>query len=281
MILLNYLVVFIFGTIIGSFLNVVIDRLPQKESLIKRRSHCEHCRRNLEWYDLIPIVSYLLLRGRCRYCKKTISKYYILVEFLTGCVFVLVTYLLVGQDIARFADVRYLLAIGYYLFILSALISIFFIDLKYGIIPFRIVFTTLLVALAWYIIFPFLQLAPVDIGYLMEDNNYFLPSVLSAVGIFGFFLMLFLITRGRGLGFGDVVYVFLMGFLLGFPRIVLGIYIAFLTGAFCSIILVMLRKKSIKGGTIPFGPFLTLGTAISLLWGHMLIDKIMLYLVAR
>jgi prepilin signal peptidase PulO-like enzyme (type II secretory pathway) len=95
--------------------------------------------------------------------------------------------------------------------------------------------------------------------------------------VFLFFLLLFILTKGRGLGFGDVVYVFLMGLLLGFPKIILGLYIAFLSGAVISLILVIQRRKNLKGGTITFGPFLVGGTIISMLWGNTIIDKVMLY----
>src|SRR5260370_139880 len=128
MVLPVYLSFFIIGTIIGSFLNVVIDRLPKKESLIHTRSHCEHCRRALQWFDLIPIFSYLLLRGKCRYCRGTISKYYMFVEALTGICFVLVAFTLFGQDTSRLSDIRYMITAGYYLWIISSLIAIFFID---------------------------------------------------------------------------------------------------------------------------------------------------------
>src|SRR3954471_7451274 len=86
-----YVLVFIFGTAIGSFLNVVIDRVPRNESLIKSRSHCEHCRRTLSWVDLVPIASYLVLRGKCRYCHVHIGYYYPIVEGLTGLLFIIAT----------------------------------------------------------------------------------------------------------------------------------------------------------------------------------------------
>lgn len=106
-----------------------------------------------------------------------------------------------------------------------------------------------------------------------------LNYLLSAIASFFGFLFLFLITRGRGIGFGDVVYAFLMGLILGYPKIILGFYIAFISGAVISLILVGLKKKNMKGGSIPFGPFLVSGTIISLFWGNFVLGMILPYLL--
>jgi leader peptidase (prepilin peptidase) / N-methyltransferase len=150
----------------------------------------------------------------------------------------------------------------FYLFIISNLVSIFFIDLKHGIIPFSLVLSGVLVTFL----------------YLILNNLYFIPNILSAFGAFLFFLLLFLVTRGRGMGFGDVVYVFFMGLLLGFPQIVVGLYLAFVSGAVISLLLVWLRLKKLKGGIIPFGPFLVFGTIVALFLGNNIIDFAMTYL---
>lgn len=281
MVLLVYLLIFVLGIVIGSFLNVVIDRLPRGESLVKRRSHCEHCNKQLAWFDLIPLVSYILLHGRCRHCKKVISKYYITVEFLTGISFVLTIFTIIGQNIDLLAEGRFLITAGYILFVVSTLIAIFFIDYKYGIIPFKVVFAAVIVTCVWFFLLPFLHFTSRELGFLILEKNYFINYLASGLCAFAFFLFLFLITKGRGLGFGDVVYVFFMGFILGFPKVILALYIAFLTGAVGSLILVMIGRKKIRGGTIPFGPFLTFGTLISLLWGQFLLDKIWLFLLSR
>lgn len=263
--LLFFLFVFFIGTIIGSFLTVVVDRLPKNESIIQGRSHCDHCRRTLTAIDLIPLVSYVSLGGKCRYCKHKLSYFYPLIESITGLLFVVVAYILVGTNGALFLDdIRYGVAALYFLLIVCSLILIFFIDLRYGLIPFKIVLFALFVTFLWYAF-------SLPSGYL--------NPFLSGLGAFAFFLVLFLITKGKGMGFGDVTYVFFMGFVLGFPKIILALYIAFLTGAAVSVVLLILKQKKLHGGTVPFGPFLVLGTFISLFWGQPLLDFVIGYLL--
>jgi prepilin signal peptidase PulO-like enzyme (type II secretory pathway) len=156
----------------------------------------------------------------------------------------------------------YVAALVYLLAIISSLIVVFFIDLKYGIIPFNVIGVAIAIVTFWYL-------------FSGAEISSFL---LSALGVFVCFLLLFLVTRGRGIGFGDVIFSFLMGYILGFPKIILGVYIAFLTGAFFSLILIVLNKKKYRGGTIPFGPFLVSGTIISLFWGETIIKTFLLYL---
>ena len=259
MMILFYLLLFILGAAVGSFLGVVVDRIAGRESVWKGRSHCDHCRHHLGVFDLIPIVSFFLLGRKCRYCHKKLSWFYPLIEFCTGLVFVIISYVVVGTSLLLFAQIPYLLLVLYYVVMSSSLIVIFFTDLRYGIIPFKAVAVAFAVTILWYFI---LFVLPITSAYMMEiigiDLN--LVSILfSAIGAGGFFFLLFAITRGRGMGFGDVIYAFLMGFTLGFPRVLLGLYIAFVTGALVALLLVVLKKKKLKGGTIPFGPLLVGG----------------------
>lgn len=277
---LVYLYVFILGTIIGSFLNVVVDRMPKEESLVKTRSHCDHCQHKLAWFDLVPLFSYFSLRGRCRYCKVSLSFYYPLVEIITGLLFMLVVFFVFGLHPLFFiTDIRLILAAVYFFCIVGALTIIFFVDLKYGIIPFTVVGFALVLSIIWYLLFPYLNFAPTELSFVALRSEYLLNYFLSGLGAFLFFLALFLGTKGRGLGFGDVVFAFLMGFLLGFPKIILAFYIAFLAGAFISLILILVGRKKLKKSSIPFGPFLVLGTIISLFWGQPLIIQILLWLL--
>jgi prepilin signal peptidase PulO-like enzyme (type II secretory pathway) len=263
--LLFYIYTFFIGTIIGSFLTVIIDRLPRGESIIEGRSHCDHCRRTLNALDLVPVFSYVFLGGKCRYCKKRLSLYYPIIELITGAAFVLVGYILVGMHTNLFLeDIRYVVAAVYFLLLVSSLILIFFIDLRYGLIPFTIVLFALFVTFLWYAF-------SLPSGYL--------NPFLSGLGAFTFFLILFFATKRRGMGFGDVMYAFLMGFVLGFPKIILGLYIAFLSGAIISVGLLLLKRKKLHGGTVPFGPFLVLGTFICLFWGQPLLDFLMGFLL--
>ena len=225
------ILVFLFGAIIGSFLNVLIDRLPKEESIILPSSRCDRCKHTLQWYDLIPVVSFLLLRRRCRYCRVFLSWQYPLVELLTAGLFVLVFQFLGTQE---------LIPLLYSLFIVASLIVIFFADSKYGIIPDKVVFFAIGISLLYF---------------FTNHNPLFIPHVISGIGAFFFFLLIYLATKGRGMGFGDVKLALLLGIFFGAPAIILVIYLAFLTGAAFSIILILLRKKKLKG-TIAFGPFL-------------------------
>ncbi len=263
-ILVFYSLIFIAGTLVGSFLNICIDRFPFDKSIISPPSHCPHCKHRLNVLDLVPIFSFFYIRGRCRYCKSKISWFYPLIEIFSGAMFALTVFVAAGSSMTFFF--QELALIIYLLFIVSILIIVFFIDLKYGIIPFKLVVFSLIIITARYF---YLSLA---------DHTYIFNYLLSGVSVFLIFLLLFLATRGRAIGFGDVVFSLLMGYILGFPGIVLGIYIAFLTGALVSLILVLINKKRLKGGTIPFGPFLTLGTIISLFWGQYIISKLLWYL---
>ncbi len=249
------LFIFILGLSIGSFLNVLIDRLPRNESILGR-SYCESCKKSLSWKDLIPVLSFIYLRGRCRYCRTPFSYNYPLVELLTGVLFVF-TYLYLNKPISNFQfppllqgfagqamfnfspdPIYSLLSTLYYLIVVSSLIVIFFADLKYGIIPDKIVFPAIIVSFAYL----FITHPPAgDAG-----NSLILNHLLSALGDFLFFLFIYLITKGKGMGLGDVKLAFLMGLVLGFPGTVLALYIAFLTGGFIGIILILWKKKKVK-----------------------------------
>jgi len=240
---------FLLGLCIGSFLNVVIDRLPQGKSIIRGRSYCDFCRHTLAWYDLIPILSFIVLGRKCHYCQKSISWYYPIVELTTGISFIFTYY-----SIIRIIEFNILLpALIYHLSIISGLIVIFFTDLKYRIIPDQVVLFLIILILL----------------YLFINQTNIQSYLLSGLIMSAFLLILFLITRGRGMGLGDVKFAFLMGLILGFPSIIIAFYLSFLTGAAFSLILVIVGKKKMKA-TIPFGPFLVTATVVSLFYGQSL-----------
>ncbi len=240
---------FAFGAVFGSFLNVLIDRLSTGRSFVGGRSYCEKCKKTLSLTDLVPVWSYLLLRGRCRYCKSRIPFRLFLVELFSG---VLVSAIITSG----FAGGSSLLPLILICVILLCFVGIFLADIEYGIIPDLMVgvcaFASLLLV--------FIQGKPII--------EYF----ASGIGSFLFFLFLFLITRGRGMGFGDVKLAFVLGLLLGFPLIIVSLYLAFLTGAGISIILVIWRKIRFFGGTIPFGPFLVATAGITYFFGKEIMD---------
>ncbi len=228
------------GIFVGSFLFLVIQRLPKNEQFLVGRSKCDFCNHNLDWFDLFPVLSYILTKGKCRYCHNRLSFLYPAFELFTAAVFALTYYLFPATSIV---------SLTFYLIIVSALLVIFFIDLFHEIIPFVILLPVTVIVVIYNFWF-----TPV----------LFLNYLFAALGAAVFFLVLFLVTRGKGLGFGDVVFAFFMGSLLGFPRIIIGLYISFVLGAVIGLIYIFIKKKQLRGSAIPFGPFLVLGTYIAL-----------------
>jgi prepilin signal peptidase PulO-like enzyme (type II secretory pathway) len=242
------LFVFLFGLAIGSFLNCLIYRLEKKKGFLKGRSYCPHCKHTLSWQDLIPVFSFLILKGKCRYCKKKISLQYPLIELATGLLFLSI--------FIYFNDLFFI----YFLFLISSfLIIVFVYDLKHYLIPDRIIYPAIIIALIYRLI---------GIYYLPTSIYGFL---FSAFGGAGFFLLIVLISRGKWMGIGDIKLAFLIGLLLGYPNTLLGLFLAFLIGAIIGLGLIGLRKKTIKS-ELPFGPFLVIGTYLALFFGEKIIN---------
>lgn len=249
--LISFLV-FAVGAIFGSFTNVLIDRLPRGESVLFGRSHCDSCKKKLSSFDMIPLLSFLLLGGKCRYCKKKIGIRTFATELSMGVLFLL---LFVFSYTTPLPFV--------FLCICTVLLyAIALIDIDHGIIPDSLL-VVLTVLSAGYVVFLIPQAFP----------SHLAAGVIS----FLFFLFIFAITKGRGIGFGDVKYAFVIGFLLGPWLSVIAFYGAFLTGAVISIILVVVQKKKLKGSTVPFGPFLSLGVFMSLICGARMLQIVIPY----
>jgi prepilin signal peptidase PulO-like enzyme (type II secretory pathway) len=249
--------IFIFGVCIGSFLNCYIYRLEEGESL-KGRSFCPNCKHKLSWQDLFPVFSFLFLRGKCRYCKNSISIQYPLLEISTGLIFLLIFNF--KFQISNFAGLFFLF------YIASALIVIFIYDLKHYLIPDKVLFPAIVIAFIFRILDLFRNWK-FDIGNYASILNFILAALIAS----GFFLLIFLISKGKAMGFGDVKLAILMGLLLGVPDVFLALFLAFFFGAIIGLILMARKKKNFKS-EIPFGPFLILGTFIALLWAPQIIN---------
>ncbi len=235
---------FILGIEIGSFLNVVIDRLPAGQSLVRPPSHCPVCNTRLRARDLIPVFSYLWLKGRCRYCAAPIPRRVFLVELATGGAFAGL-YAYYGLT-AQFG----LLAAYACLFLV-----IFVIDLDHQLILNKLTYPGAVFALAT---------VP-----LWDDLSF--PEALIG-GAVGFALLFTVVVLSRGgMGWGDVKMAALMGLALGFPIIFVGLFIGIVIGGLVAIALLVTGKKGRKQ-VIPFGPFLAVGAMTALLWGHILWD---------
>jgi len=247
---------FILGLLIGSFLNTIIFRFPKK-NFLKGRSKCPFCHHPLGIFDLIPLFSFLFLRGRCRYCQKKISFQYPLVEGLCGLCFALMAAkFLFPFNLANFFYTSFLILIT------SFLILIAFYDLKTMLIPNQFVYPALFIALAW----------PIANYFLKQPLSPDLLSSLkgSLVPIVGFGLLIFL-TQGKGMGQADIKLGAVVGLLLGFPQILVALFLAFTSGALVGTFLIILGKKTLKS-PLPFAPFLSLATLITLFWGQNLLE---------
>ncbi len=238
------LIIFSLGLIIGSFLNVVLWRLHQGESLLTPRSYCPKCKKRINWSDNIPILSFLALRGRCRYCRSKISLQYPLVELVTGIVF-LWLYLEFGLTAKFFSLVIFS----------GFLIVIFVYDLKYYLILDRITVPAMVIAV----------LANLYLG--LSFWQLFWGGLLGG----GFFLIQFLVSSGKWIGDGDIRLGILMGLMLGGKMLIVGLFLAYLVGAVFAIILVARGKKKMSS-QIPFGTFLSLSTFFTFLYGQQILD---------
>jgi prepilin signal peptidase PulO-like enzyme (type II secretory pathway) len=284
---------FIIGTVLGSFVKALADR-SLKRSSFWGRSYCERCKTTLRWYDLFPILSYLSTGGKCRYCHKKIGPEYLIVEVTSGLLIATLFYLSFpgfSMDAGAFEQILFFSDLLFKTFFIAILVSITITDLRKTLIPDRIMFPSIFAALfflvsltvykIWYL-FIYLSQNPLGQYLLPPHNDYFrrhalitveplIGSLISAFIISGFFLGLIIITRGRGMGGGDVKLGFFMGLGLGFPGAILATVLGFVTGAITAVLLIILGKKSF-GQNIPFGPFLVLGSLITLFWGNQIIN---------
>jgi len=260
-----YLLIFVIGAFVGSFLNILIDRLKRGETVVWGSSHCEKCRHKLVWNDLIPIWSYIRLGGHCRYCHSPIPFWLPVVEAATGLLFVLIA-LVFQPFIFNFSfTIHYLISIIYYFTIPSLLLIIFFSDLKYHLIYDQIIYPAIGITVI-YRIFIFFT------NYQLPITNYLFSSLLAAA----FFYLLHILGpklfHKDTMGFGDVKLAVLMGLLLGYPKIIIALYIAFLTGALVGVILILAKKAKLKS-QIAFGPFLVGATFVVWFWGERIVEN--------
>jgi prepilin signal peptidase PulO-like enzyme (type II secretory pathway) len=251
----SYLIIFIFGLITGSFLNSIIYRLQTGESFLFKRSYCPNCKHQLSWQDLIPLFSFLALRGKCRYCQKSISLQYPLVELATGILFVLVLNYESGIMNYGLFNLENILASLFMILASCFLIIIFVYDLKHYIIPDKIIYPAIAIALLYNLLYSY----------------FIINTIYAAFGAAAFFLVIVLISRGKWMGVGDIKLAFFMGLFLGWPNILAALFLAFFIGAIIGVGLIASRRKTLKSA-VPFGPFLVVGTFIALFWGQSIIN---------
>ena len=246
---MEILFIFLFaivGLVVGSFLNVCIDRLPQNKSIAYPPSHCEACQHKLGAKDLIPVFSYLRLRGRCRYCQASIPRKLLWVEIVTAVIFALLFwhYGLSAQ-------------LGVLAFYACLFIIIFVIDLEHSLILNKVVYPGIVVAflLSLYPWPWFSQSIGMRVAY---------AALGGAIG-FGIFLLIAVVSRG-GMGWGDVKLAALIGLATGFPMVFLAIIMAAILGGVVAVVLLATRRRG-RREMIPFGPFLVVAAMVTLVWG--------------
>lgn len=240
--------IFIIGLLFGSFLNVLADRLPRGETILGR-SKCESCKHELAWYDLIPIISFIKLKGKCRYCSKPFSSEYMFSEIGTGVMFALTWYL---SQINHFQLTQSIISLG----ITSTLIVMFLADMRYKIIPDSMQILFGLLAVTFHLL-SFMRGDVEASAYLQRFMRMLLDGAIVMIPL----LIIFLATRGKGMGFGDVKYSFIVGILLGMWNGLVALYMSFVLGGIVGAYLLFVKKMDRKKA-IPFGPYLFIGTYI-------------------
>lgn len=253
------------GLIIGSFLNCLIWRLHTGESL-DGRSHCPKCGQQINWYDNIPVLSFLLLRGRCRYCRKKISWQYPIVELTTGLLFLIAFARIFPKE--AFLSPAYPFHPADFLvlfrdwFLIAVMVIVFIYDLR------------------WYLILDVITLPAAAVLFLtnlgimvLEGRAWPGLAYLLLSGIIGgsFFLLQFLVSRGRWIGGGDIRLGFLMGLALGWPGIMIALFLAYFLGSFVGLGLIASGKKE-WGSKVPLGTFLSVATLAALFWGEQILN---------
>ena len=260
----------IYGLIAGSFLTAYTYRLPLGMSIKKGRSICPNCKKKITWYDNIPLLSFLLLRGKCRECGKKISFRYPLIELVSAAGFVGVNYLasscggnplLSSNLICSWQSRLGVFGLPFMLLIFLTVLMIFIIDLEKRIIPDEL---------------SFFGLVLVFLSLLLADPSSLYVHLLTGLGAGVFILLIHIITSGKGMGLGDVKLALFVGTLLGWPGTVVWMFGAFLTGAVVGTILILFKKMTF-GKQIAFGPFLIISLIITLIWGEVLLRLYLSY----
>lgn len=251
------LVLFSFGACIGSFLNVLIYRTEKGEDWVSGRSHCENCDMQIRWFDNIPLLSYLLLGGRCRKCKKPISKAHPIVETLIGILFV--WWWLLGSLFFKLTTEPFVILQPLFWLIVGVLLIFILVeDLLSLYIPLWALIGLALLSVTY-------RFALVLFGVMQVQD--LLSTYVAAFSITAFFYFLHFATKGRGMGFGDVLLAFPIVILVGWPRALVWLFLSFVFGALVGIVLLMVGKARFKQ-QIPFGPFMVAATFVTLLLGE-------------
>lgn len=254
---MDYILLGILGLCFGSFVNALVWRLHKKRDFVKERSECTHCHHVLAWYDLIPVFSWLLLRGKCRYCHKKIDDSP-LTELGVASVYVL-SYVFWPLGFSAAGVLLFVL----WLIAVVILAALFLYDFKWSLLPNVLIFPVIGIGVVWAIIY-YAAVMPESVLLVLRDVSFSLASV---AGLYG---ALYVLSKGEWVGFGDVKLGIFMGLVLGWQGGLLAVMLAN-TIAFLWIMPGLLTRKLDRKARIPFGPFLILATILVLLFGKQII----------
>ena len=245
-----YVFIGIFGLIIGSFLNAIIYRLKSGDSIVKSRSKCTHCQKQLKAKDLVPLFSWLALKGKCRFCNDKISWQYPAVEFITALLFI-IGYLILVTDFSTFIILNYI----FYLIAISFLIVIFVFDHLHQLILDKVTIPLMVIAIIFI--------------FVLRLN--WTEHVLAGIAGGAWFGWQYVLSKGKWIGGGDIRLGIIMGLLLGFPGVIVALFLAYILGAIVGVYLLATKKRD-RGSQIAFGTFLSLSTVVTWLCGDQLLD---------
>ncbi len=257
---LAYLIIIVLGLLVGSYLNSWMWRVRHHEWTFGGRSKCVHCGRELAWYENIPLISFIALQGKCRTCNGVIPVDYFLVELVTPLLLVGVTYY--HLNFVSLHSWHYFRDI----FFTILLISVFVYDFKYMEIRSGVVYGGTIVALITN--FLILQSSNLQSVY---SSQFIANSVIAMAVGGGLFLLQYIISKGKWIGGGDVRLGVMMGALLGWPNILVALFLAYVFGTVVAVPLLIFKKKNMKA-EVPFGTFLAVGTFVTLLWGPIMVE---------
>lgn len=262
------IIFFLVGLIIGSFLGAVNYRLKIDEDIVWKRSHCPQCKAPICWYDNIPLLSFILLFGRCRDCRKYISFEYPLIELMTGFLFAIVAVKFFGFQMCGITGIisdkvttNEIIDMIFLLFAICYLILIFWHDYDYMLIPDAVVWPAIVVTFL-YQSYKYMR-SPLPIT---DVSSPLTGALIGAFVAATFFYLLILVSGGKWIGGGDVKLGFLAGLIVGWPKILFVLFLTYLIGAVVSLGLIATKRKNWKS-RIPFGPFIVNAVFVVLFWG--------------
>jgi len=288
--ILQNLFLFLIGASFGSFLNVLYfryhpDKFILSKDILKGRSYCPKCHKTLSFYELIPIISFIIQGGKCRSCKQKISFQYILIEILSGLIFVFTPLFLKNNFITFFSkiyNIYYFWSLSFiWSIILLTLILIALIDLKFQIIPnelnlfllFLGIILSILQFYNWNDFYSFLGSYSILLGF---KNNLIINKLIAFLFSLILFGGLVVLTLGRGMGMGDVKLMMVLSIVFGWPEIIIISILSFILGGIISIITLILKRKTMKS-LLPFGPFIVISSFLIMFFGYEIL-KIYFYI---